>query len=436
MSAEDALEAGRRQVLAALDEVLAAHPPATSPPAEILGAMFDAGLADVSNPVGQGGLGLPGRLQRLVLERMYDAGGPSAYFRNPIGVGHAAPTVVTYGTPELIERLLRPMYTAEEIWCQLFSEPGAGSDLAGLSTRATRVEGGWSINGQKVWTSLAHISRWGMLLARTDPDLPKHRGLTYFIADLTAPGITVRPLRQMTGDAEFNEVFLDDVFIPDEHRLGEVNDGWTVAITTLMNERVAMGSTTPPRGSGLIAEAVRLWSAQDSADPDHVDSVRDRLVALWMRVEAQRLTNVRAQRRQDRPGPEGSISKLNSTENNMALYDLIFELLGADAALYDRYDVDRVDGLTAGADDGGLNVAGTFTDVYEKPAGPVRPVTVADLRYGYLRSRANGIEAGSSEIMRTILAERVLGLPREPRPDASAPWRDVPRGVRGGRVAE
>jgi alkylation response protein AidB-like acyl-CoA dehydrogenase len=426
------LDAGRDRVVAAVDAVLAAHPPGTAAPTEILGALFDAGLGDVSNPIGLGGLGLPGRLQRVALERIYEAGGPSAYFRNPIGVGHAGPTVIQYASPELSARLLRPMFTSEEIWCQLFSEPGAGSDLAGLSTRATRVEGGWVINGQKVWTSLAHISRWAMLLARTEPDVPKHRGLTYFVLDMTTPGITVRPLRQMTGDAEFNEVFLDDVFVPDEYRLGEVNEGWTVAITTLMNERVAMGGTSPPRGSGLIAEAVRLWREQDPRHPDHVDSVRDRLTSLWMRVEAQRLTNLRAQRMSDQPGPEGSIGKLNTTETSMALYELIFELLGPEAAIFDRYEQDRIDQLTAGAEEGGLNVAGTFTDVYEKPVGPVPTLTISDLRYGYLRSRANGIEAGSSEIMRTILAERVLRLPREPRPDVTKPWKDVPRGVRGG----
>jgi alkylation response protein AidB-like acyl-CoA dehydrogenase len=261
-----------------------------------------------------------------------------------------------------------------------------------------------------------------------NPDVPKHRGLTYFIADMTAPGITVRPLRQLTGDAEFNEVFLDEVVIPDEHRLGPVDGGWQVAVTTLMNERVAMGGTSPPRGSGLIAEAVRLW--HDGAC-FRDDAVRDRLVSLWMRVEAQRLTNLRAQQVQGSPGPEGSIGKLNSTETSMALYDLIFEMLGPEAALFDRYGRDRTDELTAGAEGGGLNAAGTFTDTYERQPGPQPPLTLSDLRYGYLRSRANGIEAGSSEIMRTIIAERVLGLPKENRADAGIPWRNVPRGVRG-----
>ena len=420
----------RAEVSGRVASLLAQYPPVLTPASEFLGAQFDAGLADVSFPVGHGGLALPGQLQRAVVAALYEAGAPSGYFRNPIGVGHAAPTIAVHGTEYQLTRFLRPMFASEEIWCQLFSEPGAGSDLAGLSTRARRDGDQWVISGQKVWTSLAHISRWAMLLARTNPDVPKHQGLTYFIADMTAPGLTVRPLRQLTGDAEFNEVFLDDVVIPDEHRLGPVDGGWRVAVTTLMNERSAMGGTSPPRGAGLIAEAIRLWHAPGTARDD---GVRDRLVSLWLRIEAQRLTNLRAQQTQDRPGPEGSIGKLNSTETNMALYDLIFEMLGPEAMLFDRYEDERTETLTGGADDGGLNIAGAFTDTYEKPAGEPALLTVSDLRYGYLRSRANGIEAGSSEIMRTILAERVLGLPRDARPDSSKPWRDVPRGVRGTR---
>ena len=423
----------RAEVSRRLTALLTDYPPASTPAAEFLGAQFDAGLADVSFPVGHGGLALAGgQLQRMVVSALYEAGAPSGYFRNPIGVGHAGPTIATHGTEYQLDRFLRPMFASEEIWCQLFSEPGAGSDLAGLSTRARRDGDHWVISGQKVWTSLAHLSRWAMLLARSNPDVPKHQGLTYFIADMTAPGVTVRPLRQLTGDAEFNEVFLDDVVIPDEHRLGPVDGGWRVAVTTLMNERAAMGGTSPPRGAGLITEAIRLWHAPGTGRDD---AVRDRLVSLWMRAEAQRLTNLRAQQTQAQaqPGPEGSIGKLNSTETNMALYDLIFEMLGPDALVFERYDNSRTENLTAGADDGGLNIAGAFTDTYEKPSGEPAPLTVSDLRYGYLRSRANGIEAGSSEIMRTILAERVLGLPREARPDVSRPWRDVPRGVRGTR---
>jgi alkylation response protein AidB-like acyl-CoA dehydrogenase len=424
------LTEGSEQLSGRLSGLLAEYPPESTPVADFLRAQFDAGLADVSYPPGHGGLGLPGHLQRTVVTALYEAGAPSGYFRNPIGVGHAGPTIAAYGTEYQMSRFLRPMFVGEEIWCQLFSEPGAGSDLAGLSTRARRERDHWVISGQKVWTSLAHISRWAMLLARTDPDVPKHQGLTYFICDMTAPGVTVRPLRQLTGDAEFNEVFLDDVVIPDEHRLGPVGDGWQVAVTTLMNERAAGRGTSPPRGAGLIAEAIRLWHADGTVRDD---SVRDRLVSLWMRAEAQRLTNLRAHQTHDQPGPEGSIGKLNTAEISMALYDLIFEMLGPQALIFDRYESARTESLTGGADQGGLNIAGAFTDTYEKPAGKPAPLAVSDLRYGYLRSRANGIEAGSSEIMRTILAERVLGLPREARADKGIPWRDVPRGVRGTR---
>jgi len=322
------LTTARAEVSRRLSTLLAEHPAQASTASDFLRAQFDAGLADVSFPVGHGGLGLPGQLQRMVVSALYDAGAPSGYFRNPIGVGHAAPTIAAHGTEYQLSRFLRPMFASEEIWCQLFSEPGAGSDLAGLSTRALRDGNSWVISGQKVWTSLAHISRWAMLLARTNPDVPKHKGLTYFIADMTAPGVTVRPLRQLTGDAEFNEVFLDDVVIPDEHRLGPVDEGWRVAVTTLMNERAAMGGTSPPRGAGLISEAVRLWHAPGTVRDD---SIRDRLVSLWMRAEAQRLTNMRAQQTQDEPGPEGSIAKLSTTETGMALYDLIFEMLGPEA---------------------------------------------------------------------------------------------------------
>ncbi len=176
------------------------------------------------------------------------AGAPLAYARNPIGHGMGAPTIVTHGSDAQVERYLRPLFTGEEIWCQMFSEPGAGSDVASLATTAVRDGDEWIVNGQKVWTTLAHLARWGMLIARTDPDAPKHKGMTYFVVDMHAPGVDVRPLRQMTGDAEFNEVFFDDVRIPDAERLSEPGEGWRVALTTLMNERVAIGGAIPQRG--------------------------------------------------------------------------------------------------------------------------------------------------------------------------------------------
>ena len=176
----------------------------------------------------------------------------------------AGPTIVTHGSDELRDRLLRRMFTGEDAWCQLFSEPGAGSDLAGLATRAVRDGDEWIVNGQKVWNTLAHIADRGMLVARTDPDAPKHKGLTYFALDMHAPGVEVRPLRQITGEAEFNEVYLTDVRVPDADRIGDVGDGWRVAMTTLMNERTTIGGGggAPPRGSGAIAEAVRIWQEE------------------------------------------------------------------------------------------------------------------------------------------------------------------------------
>ena len=234
-----------RLVQARVAELLAAHDPATTPPVEFLGARFDAGLAWVWFPEGQGGLGLSPEAQGVVERDLARAGAPNEYERNVIGYGMGAPTVLAHGTEEQRSRYLRPLFTCEEIWCQLFSEPGAGSDVAGLATRAERDGDEWVVNGQKVWTTLGHMARWGMLVARTDPDVPKHRGMTYFILDMHAPGVEVRPLRQMTGDAEFNEVFMTDVRVPDSQRLDEVGAGWRVAMTTLMNERVAIGGGVP-----------------------------------------------------------------------------------------------------------------------------------------------------------------------------------------------
>jgi alkylation response protein AidB-like acyl-CoA dehydrogenase len=216
-----------------------------------LGARFDAGLAWVHYPVGRGGLGLSREWQAVVDSELAALAPaiavPETPARNPIGLGMGAPTLATHGTPAQQDRLLRPLWTGEEIWCQLFSEPGAGSDLAGLATRAVREGDRWRVNGQKVWTSYAHKARFAMLLARTDPDLPKHAGLSYFFLDMTTPGVEVRPLRQLTGQAEFNEVFLTDVIIPDAMRVGEVGHGWKIANTTLMNERVAIGGGAAPR---------------------------------------------------------------------------------------------------------------------------------------------------------------------------------------------
>ena len=219
-----------------VQDLLAAHDPAATPRLDFLRARFDAGLAWVHYPAGLGGLGLSRELQAMVDAEFAAAGAPdNEPGRIGIGLGMAAPTILRFGSHEQQRRYLRPLWTGEEVWCQLFSEPGAGSDLAALATRAVRVRAGprlgrrcgadWVVDGQKVWTSTAHNARWAILVARTDPDVPKHQGLTYFICDMTAPGVEVRPLRQLTGEAEFNEVFLTGVRIPDAHRLGAVGDG-------------------------------------------------------------------------------------------------------------------------------------------------------------------------------------------------------------------
>jgi len=396
----DAVDTGEALVRSRLQELLAAHDPAHSTPVEFLGARFDAGLAWVSFPEGSGGLGVNPGLQGLVERELRRVGAPDESERNVIGYGMAAPTILVHGTEEQRARYLRPLFTCEEVWCQLFSEPGAGSDVAGLGSRAVRDGDEWVVNGQKVWTTLAHTARWGLLVARTDPDLPKHRGLTYFVVDMLAPGVEVRPLRQITGDAEFNEVFFTDVRIPDAQRLDAVGAGWRVVTTTLMNERVAIGGGVPSRSSGPIHDAVRIWHGVTDKSPVQ----RERLMALWVRAEVGRLTNMRARelRRAGTPGPEGSVAKLMGAELNKHVYELCVDLLGMTGTLYPTdYEMHRPDrSLFSGG---------------------------ADVRMTFLRSRANSIEGGTSEIMRNILGERVLGLPGEPRADKDLPWSQVPR---------
>jgi alkylation response protein AidB-like acyl-CoA dehydrogenase len=394
-----------QRVSALLDELLAEHDPATTDPIEFRGAQYDRGLAWVALPEGFGGLGLRGSLQREIDARLRvaGAGGPSSgrFF----GMFLAAPTIATHGSEELRRRLLRPLFTGADVWCQLFSEPGAGSDLASLSTRAVRDGDEWVVNGQKVWNTLAHLGDRGMLVTRTDPDVPKHRGLTYFALDMHSPGVDVRPLRQITGEAEFNEVYLTDVRIPDSDRIGEVGDGWRVSMTTLMNERVTIGgggsgSGGPKRASGAIAEAVDLWHKRADHDP----AVLDRLMKLWIDEEVLRLTNLRAaaKAKSGNPGPEGSIAKLALALNQQRIYELCMNILGADALVGFDYTFRRPDEISLTA-------------------------ALGEARHMFLRARANSIEGGTSEIMRNILGERILGLPGEPRVDKTLPWKDVPR---------
>jgi alkylation response protein AidB-like acyl-CoA dehydrogenase len=385
-----------------LEQLLEEADPKVTDPAAFRRRQYELGLAWVHFPEGSGGLGLAPSLQRTVDQRLAKAGAPAHGLFDFFGIALAGPTVVTHGSEELRSRLLPRLFTGEDSWCQLFSEPGAGSDLAGLATRAVRDGDEGVVNGQKVWNTLAHVAQRGMLVTRTDPEAPKHKGLTYFALDMQAPGVEVRPLRQMTGEAEFNEVYLTDVRVPDADRIGDVGDGWRVAMSTLMNERTSIGgSGAPTRGSGPIAEAVRIWKEEPGAK---TAVERDRLMQLWAETEVLRLTNLRASgnRRAGNPGPEGSIAKLQFAEINKRIYELCADLLGASALVDYDYTMRRSEHL---------GLVG--------PPGSARKM--------FLRSRANSIEGGTSEIQRNILGERVLGLPGDVRADKDLPWSKVPR---------
>jgi alkylation response protein AidB-like acyl-CoA dehydrogenase len=391
-------------------DFLASHDPAATDRLEFLRARFDAGLAWVHYPAGLGGQGLSRELQPAVDAEFAAAGAPNNRpERNGIGLGMAAPTILAFGSPEQQRRWLRPLWTGEEIWCQLFSEPGAGSDLAGLATRAVRSDGdpvkgdgevgGWVVTGQKVWTSSAHLAKRALLVARSDPDVPKHQGLTYFACDMTAPGVEVRPLRQITGEAEFNEVFLTDVAIPDADRIGEVGEGWKVATTTLMNERVSIGGGAAPREGGMIASAASAWRANPGM---RTPGLHDQLLRLWADAEVARLAGARLRQQlaAGQPGPEGSAAKIVFARLNQEISEFEVELAGTEGLRYDDWTMRRPETVT----------------FYGRDVG-----------YRYLRARGNSIEGGTSEILRNIIAERVLGLPPEIRVDKGVPWKDLPR---------
>jgi alkylation response protein AidB-like acyl-CoA dehydrogenase len=384
----------------AIRAFLQEHDPATTPRAKFLSARFAAGLAVVHYPVGHGGRGLRRSLQASAEQEFARADAPVLDpGRNVIGLGMAAPTIIAFGSEEQKSRWLEPLWTADEIWCQMFSEPGAGSDLAGLATRAVRDGDDWVASGQKVWTSIAHQARWGLLLARTDPDLPKHAGLSYFVVDMHAPGVEVRPLRQLTGEAEFNEVFFTDVRIPDAGRLGAVGEGWRVATTTLMNERVSIGSARAvPREESTIGFAAAAWRQHPER---RTHELHQRLLRLWADAEVARLAADRLRQllAAGEPGPEGSAAKLTFARLNQEISGWEIDFAGSDGLRYDDWTMRR-----AGSSD------------YRRGPG-----------FRYLRSKGNSIEGGTSEIMRNIIAERVLGLPPEPRVDTGVPWKDLPR---------
>jgi alkylation response protein AidB-like acyl-CoA dehydrogenase len=313
-------------------------------------------------------------------------------FDNPVGVDLAGPAILRWGTDEQKRRFVAPIARHQEIWCQLFSEPGAGSDLAGLATRAVRDGDTWIVRGQKVWTSLGDVAAFGLLLARTDPDVPKHKGITAFLVPMNMPGVVVRPLRQITGDPEFSEVFFDDVAIDDSLRLGDVDQGWAVAISVLMNERqsVAGGAALPGTVAGRSIAAL-IERHAPVADP----ALRARLVDAYIEDRLMKFTNQRAADRRragQPPGPEGSIAKLFFSEHTQRLQNLAVDLEGP-AAL----------------------------------AWPEGDRWLKNTAWSFLRVRSKTIAGGTSEVQRNILGERVLGLPKEPEVDRAVPWSEVRR---------
>ena len=354
---------------------------------------FDAGFGWIDGPVDQGGRGLSGAYDRAytACEGGYQT--PDMGFFT-ISLGMVAPTILAHGTDAAKQAYLTPLYRGDLVGCQLFSEPQAGSDLAGVGTKAERDGDEWVLTGQKVWTSFAHVADIGEVICRTDPDAPKHRGLTGFVVDMRAAGVEVRPLRQMTGGASFNEVFFDEVRVPDADRLGDVNAGWGVALTTLMNERAAIGGGGG--GSGLLSpQRLRVMLEHFGVRDDA--TIRDELTRVYAGFQVAKLTNQRALdkiKAGQLPGPELSTAKLALTNNMSALAAVIARILGpritADTGEWGTFAWSK---LLCGVP--GMRVAG-----------------------------------GTDEVMRNIVAERVLGLPKDPGIDSTTPFRDLAVGTR------
>jgi alkylation response protein AidB-like acyl-CoA dehydrogenase len=343
--------------------------------------MYDAGWAGISWPKEYGGRGATLIEQAIFFEEMVRAKAPSV--ANILGLVMGGPVVITHGTEKQKQRYLEPILSAEEIWCQGFSEPEAGSDLASLKTRAVKRDGGWVVSGQKVWTTLAHEAKWCMLVARTDPDAPKHQGLTYFLMDMEQDGVEVKPLVQITGEAEFNEIFMEEAYIPDENVVGEVGSGWAVAITTLMNERAGLAFAAQAALQLGMQRAIDLAhsTSRNGAPASEDPVVRDQLAQLFIESEIFRVTNYRGLTKIMKngvPGPEGSLGKWQWAEVHQHLMELAMEIEGP---------------------------YGQFADGSEYSLG-------GDWQYQFLRTRANSIEGGTTDILRNIVAERVLGLPK------------------------
>ncbi|MGI5273027.1 acyl-CoA dehydrogenase family protein [Nonomuraea sp. CA-218870] len=353
---------------------------------DFMARLYDAGYSGITWPARWGGQGLTQQEERAFAAAARDFTLPTYMFS--IGLGMTGPTLVDRGTDAQRERFVRPLLRGEEIWCQLFSEPGAGSDVASLQTRAERDGDDWIVNGQKVWTSVAQYADWGLLLARTNVDVPKHKGLTMFVVDMHHPGVTVRPLKDMSGRSNFNEIFFDDVHIPDEHRVGEVDDGWSVAVTTLLHERLSISAGVGMGGGkDNPASLEALRRTVDTSDP----LVRDELVELHIRSRALALFNRRLAQETEAglfPGARGSAAKLLLAELTMFQSDLATRLAGPESV---------VDG---------------------HPLGTTL-ATAPGLALG----------GGTNEIMRNIVGDRVLNLPPEPRMDKTVPFKDLKVGT-------
>jgi alkylation response protein AidB-like acyl-CoA dehydrogenase len=344
--------------------------------------LFEAGFIGLTWPKEYGGRGLTFMEELILAEEMALAKAPPVL--NILGIGMAGPTIIAYGTEEQKRRYPAKILSCDEIWCQGYSEPNAGSDLASLQTRAVRDGEYFVIDGQKVWTSLAHVADWMMLLARTDPDAPRHKGITYFLLDMRLPGVVVKPLRQITGDAEFNEVFFDGVRVHESQVLGGVDNGWAVGLTTLMYERLALGFGLQMRLrialDGLIEMAHRRDSNGAAITRDPV--IRQKIAQLWIDTECLKYTGARAITRLlkgEMPGPEASTGKMGWVETHQRLQELAMDVQGPYSQLMKG---------TPWAVEGGL------------------------WQHTFLRSRANSIEGGTTEIQKNIIAERVLGLPK------------------------